>query len=70
MGFHDDALGLQDGQPGAPAGELCGQGHIDGVLWLGDVRGLVAHGGENFAAQAFVAREAGHGERLDEVALR
>jgi len=69
VGFHDNAFGLQNGQPGASSGQLSGQGHIDGVPGLGDIGGLVAHGGENLAAQALVARESGHGQRLDEIAL-
>jgi hypothetical protein len=69
VGLHDNALRLQHGQPCALPGQLRGPGHIDGLLWLGDVGGLVAHGGKNFAAEALVAREAGHSQRLDQVAL-
>jgi hypothetical protein len=70
MSLHNHALGPQDREAGALPGQLRGLSHIDRLGRLRDVHRLVAHGGEDLSAEPFIVREAGHGEGLDEVALR
>jgi hypothetical protein len=59
--FGDDGFGLQEEQPGATSGQVGGLGHVDGLIGLGGVSGLVAHRGQDLAAEAFVTGEAGQG---------
>src|SRR5260370_41485201 len=70
MAFHDHVFGLQGGQSGALPGHLRSLRHVDSVVGLRDVHGLMTHRGKNLPAEPLVARETGHSERLDEVPLR